>query len=137
MKVLYPTLFTKTKKEVLIEVPDLGILSQGKDIKNAYEMARDAIEVMLVEMEDEGERIPAPSEIIDVTTGTFSSKGETLFSYVYADPTEYRRKIDTKAVRRNVTLPNWLNYEAERAGINVSKVLQDALISVLGITKKY
>lgn len=46
-----------------------------------------------------------------------------------------RRKIDVKTVRRNVTLPNWLNREAEEAHINVSKVLQEALIAKLGVNK--
>jgi len=39
--------------------------------------------------------------------------------------TDYRRKMDNKTVRRNVTLPNWLNREAEKAQINVSRVLQE------------
>ena len=48
---------------------------------------------------------------------------------------EYRRKIDTKTVRRNVALPSWLNYEAEHAGINVSRVLQEALMNVLNVKR--
>ena len=52
------------------------------------------------------------------------------------DLVEYRRKIDTKVVRKNVSLPSWLNYEADKAGINVSRVLQDALISVLGVSRR-
>lgn len=44
------------------------------------------------------------------------------------DFTEYSRRNETKSVRRNVTLPSWLNQEADRAKINVSKVLQDALL---------
>ena len=51
------------------------------------------------------------------------------------DSSEYRRKIDTKKVRRNVALPSWLNYEAEHAGINVSRVLQEALMSTLGVKR--
>lgn len=56
-------------------------------------------------------------------------------SLVDIDFMTYRRKIDTKTVRRNVTLPNWLNQEAEAAHINVSKVLQEALMSRLGVNK--
>ena len=52
------------------------------------------------------------------------------------DFSEYRRKTDSKTVRRNVALPGWLNYEAERAGINVSRVLQEALIATLGLNRK-
>ena len=53
--------------------------------------------------------------------------------HVDIDSGEYRRKIDTKTVRRNVALPSWLNYEAEHAGINVSRVLQEALMKVLNL----
>ena len=49
--------------------------------------------------------------------------------------TEYRKKVDTKTVRRNVTLPSWLNCEAEHAGINVSRVLQEALMNVLNVKR--
>ena len=52
------------------------------------------------------------------------------------DLVAYRRKMDSKMVRRNVTLPNWLNLEAEKAQINVSKVLQEALMTRLGVTLK-
>ena len=52
------------------------------------------------------------------------------------DFTEYRRKLDMKAVRRNVTLPSWLDYEARKAELNVSKVLQEALMSKLNIASK-
>ena len=38
-------------------------------------------------------------------------------------------------VRRNVTLPNWLNIEAEKAHINVSRVLQEALMNTLGVNQ--
>ena len=56
---------------------------------------------------------------------------------VDVDTKEYRRKIDTKAVRRNVSLPSWLNYEAEKAQINVSRVLQEALVATLGVKKNF
>ena len=62
------------------------------------------------------------------------SKG--IMTYVDVDFSEYRKKIDTKTVRRNVALPSWLNYEAEHAGINVSRVLQEALIDVLNVKRK-
>lgn len=82
--------------------------------------------------------IPKPTNItdIDIAKSTFFDEGETIISLVDIDSTEYRRKIDTKSVRRNVALPSWLNYEAEHSGINVSKVLQDALIQVLNVTDR-
>ena len=54
MKNIYPVFFTKTDTIVLVEVPDLEILTEGKDMINAVEMARDAIELKCVSMEDDG-----------------------------------------------------------------------------------
>lgn len=137
MKGVYPVLFTKTNDNILIEVPDFEILTEGKDMNDAINMARDAIELTCVSLEDAKENIPEPSDIgvINTDSGTFSSEGETIASLVDVDSSEYRRKIDTKTVRRNVALPSWLNYEAEHAGINVSRVLQEALMSTLGVKR--
>ncbi len=139
MKNIYPVFFTKTDTIVLVEVPDLEILTEGKDMVDAVKMARDAIELKCVSLEDDGTEIPLPSEIelLDANNGTFSEEGATIVSLVDIDSGEYRRKIDTKTVRRNVTIPSWLNYEAEHAGINVSRVLQEALMNVLGVQRNF
>lgn len=139
MKKMYPVIFTQTKECVLVEVPDLEILTEGTNIESAIEMARDAISVTIVSMEDNGEFIPIPSKMTDINiaNSTFGNSGETFLSLVDTDVDEYRKRIETKPVRRNVSLPSWLNHAAEVSGINVSKVLQEALISTLGITRKY
>lgn len=139
MKNVYPVFFTITDDAVLIEVPDLEILTEGTDMNNAIDMARDAIELACVSMEDARKNIPVPSDIsaLDISKGTFAEEGKTIVSLVDIDSSEYRRRIDTKTVRRNVALPSWLNYEAEHAGINVSRVLQEALMETLGVSKKY
>ena len=113
----------------------MEILTEGKDMSDAIEMARDAIELNCVSREDAKEEIPEPSDMnaLDVSIATFAGEGATVISFVDIDSGEYRRKIDTKTVRRNVALPSWLNYEAEHAGINVSRVLQEALMKVLNL----
>ncbi len=139
MKNVYPVFFTKTDTVVLVEVPDLEILTEGTDMSDAMEMARDAIELKCVSMEDDGTEIPLPSEIndLDVNNGIFAEEDATVISFVDIDSGEYRRKIDTKTVRKNVTIPGWLNYEAEHAGINVSRVLQEALMKVLNVQRNF
>ena len=139
MKSVYPVFFTITDTIILVEVPDLEILTKGKDMSDAIEMARDAIELKCVSLEDDGIEIPLPSKIssMDVNTGTFVDEGTTVVSLVDIDSGEYRRKIDTKTVRKNVTIPSWLNYEAEHAGINVSRVLQEALMNVLNVKRSF
>lgn len=142
MKQVYPVLIAEYKKDFLVYVPDMEIYTEGKSVVDAIEMARDAIGLKGIDFEDDGKAIPLPStreaalnrakedaDIFDYSTG--------ILTLVDVDFYEYRRRVDNKAVRRNVTLPNWLNTEAEKAQLNVSRVLQDALISILGITRKY
>lgn len=138
MKRIYPVIFTKTEEGYLIEVPDLEILTQGTDLENAFDMARDAISITIVSLEDNNEAIPSPSGIddIDISLGTFAKNGKSFVSIVDTDVSAYRRKVDTKPVRRNVSLPSWLNHEADAAGINVSRVLQEALIDTLNLDRQ-
>ena len=137
MKTIYPVIFTQVKDCVLIEVPDLEILTEGKDMADAIDMARDAIGLKGISLKDDKTDIPAPSNFKDVDTkkGTFANEGESYVSLVDIDFVEYRRKNDNKTVRRNVTLPNWLNQEAESAHLNVSRVLQEALMQKLGVSR--
>ena len=139
MRKMYPVIFTQTSDAILVEVPDLAILTQGTTIENAFDMARDAISITIVSMEDNNEAIPMPTKIgnLDISHATFVDEGESFTSIVDVDIAEYRKRIDTRPVRRNVSLPCWLNHEADLAGINVSRVLQEALIKVLGITNRY
>lgn len=142
MKVTYPVIFTDVETNILIEVPDLQILTESNEegkkkgsMADAIMMARDAIGISCIEAEDNGKEFIEPSLFsqIDVTKGTFADAGVGVVSLVDVDLDVYRRKVDNKVVRTNVTLPNWLKQEAERAGINVSKVLQEALMSKLGV----
>jgi len=135
MKKVYPVIFTQTEDVVLVEVPDLNILTEGKDMVDAIEMARDAIGLHGISREDHGEAIPEASLSceINVDAGIFADEGKGDVSYVDVDFSVYRRRVDNKVVRTNVTLPNWLKQEAEKAEINVSKVLQEALMRKLGV----
>lgn len=138
MKRVYPVIFTQTQDGFLIEVPDLEILTEGTDMENAIDMARDAISITLVSMEENKDIIPSPSAMdnIDVSKGTFAKNGKGFVSMVDVDTKEYRQKIDTTPVRRNVSLPSWLNDEVNASGINVSRFLQDALIERLNIERR-
>ena len=75
MKQVYPVIFTqlKDKKDtVLINVPDMGILTEGFGLSDAIEMARDAIGANGITLQDLGREIPVPSDIsdIDIKNGT-------------------------------------------------------------------
>lgn len=134
---VYPAIFTQVDEKILIEVPDLDILTEGLDIADAIEMARDAIGLKVISFQDDLIDVPQPSQpnTIKLKDGKFTEFGDSYISLIDIDFIEYRKKIDNKAIRRNVTLPNWLNQEAERAHINVSKVLQEALMSKLNVSR--
>lgn len=138
MRKVYPVIFTKTEKGYLVEVPDMNILTEGAELSDAICMARDAIGISGISMEDSGEVIPDASKVSDIIPekGTFAGEGESFVSLVDIDFAEYRRRNDNKVVRRNVTLPNWLNVEAEKAHINVSRILQEALMKTLDVKPK-
>ncbi len=94
MKRVYPAIFTQTKNGYLIEVPDLEILTQGSDLFNAIEMARDAISITIVVMEENKDTIPGGSNLkdIDVASGEFAGKGKSFVSMVDIDTDAYRSK---------------------------------------------
>jgi len=138
MKYAYPVIFTRTEDEkdtILIEVPDLEIMTEGFGVADAIEMARDAIGLSGITLEDMSEPIPLPRDIdeIDLKKSEFASAEKSYVSLVDVDFTKYRKKVDNKMVRKNVTIPNWLNKAAEKEKINVSKVLQEALMEKIGI----
>lgn len=137
MKMAYPVILTYDDGVVLVEVPDMDVFTQGEDVADAISMARDAVGLKGISMEDAGEVIPEPSKItdIDVRNSEFFSEGNTVVALVDIDFLEYRRKNDNKMVRRNVTLPNWMNLAAEKEGLNVSKVLQEALRERLQVVR--
>ena len=129
MKMAYPVILTYDDGVILVEVPDMDVFTQGENVADAISMARDAVGLKGISMEDAGEVIPEASRItdVDVRNSEFFSKGNTVVALVDIDFLDYRRKNDNKMVRRNVTLPNWMNLAAEKEGLNVSKVLQEAL----------
>lgn len=144
MKQVYATFILNTKDgsehPFLVYVPDMEIFTEGDSLADSIEMARDAIELAGISMEDHKEEIPAPSDQAAAMEKVKQNAEDIDFSkgiltYVDVDFTEYRKRVDTKTVRRNVALPGWLNYEAEHAGINVSRVLQEALMNVLNVKR--
>lgn len=130
MKQVYPVIFTTLDSGYMAYVPDFEINTQGDDLAQAIEMARDAIGLMGIDMEDEQSVLPSPSPI-----SSLKSAPNEIITLVDVDFTEYRRKNDMRAVKKNCTIPSWLNFAAERAGINFSATLQAALKKELGIEK--
>ena len=127
MKLVYPVVFTELSEGgYMAYVPDLEINTQGENLAEAIAMARDAIGVVGIDFEDDGKEFPEASLSVPHETGEF-------VSFVDVDLVAYRRSLEKRTVRRNVSLPSWLNAAADEAGLNVSAVLQAALKQQLGI----
>lgn len=131
MKAVFPVILTPSEPGYLVTVPDLELNTQGEDIANAIEMARDAIGLWGICQEDEGKEIPTPS------TQLPPHQENEIVTFVDIDFSAYRRANDLRAVRKNVTIPSWLNELAEKANLNFSQVLQDGLKSKLHVENKY
>lgn len=88
--VTYPVLFEKVKDTYLVTVPDIGQMTQGNDLTDAFAMARDLISLWVMDLEDNNQTVPKPGSIkFDIPEGAF-------ISYVDANITEYRKNMATK-----------------------------------------
>ena len=128
-RIAYPIIISKEEDEYFVEVPDFDIATQGEDIADAMAMARDAIGLMGIDMEDDGKQLPVPNSV------KFEAGAGDIVTLVDVDFVEYRRRVDNKAVKKNCTIPYWLSVEADKAGVNYSRVLQDAIIKLLGVKR--
>ena len=122
--VMYPAIMAKEKNEneYSIYFPDLDVASSGLDEKDAILSARELLGTVIFGLEEDGEKIPKPSDISDIKV----KKGEfaTLID-VYMPAV--RMSQNNKSVNRTVTLPHWLNALALSKNFNFSLVLQEAL----------
>ncbi len=131
-KYIFPSLFDPAEDGntgYTVTFPDLpGCITEGDTVESSMSMAREALELWLWDAEQHGESIPAPSlpQNIDVPKGTF-----IVFITAWMD--DVRDEMANKAIKKTLTIPKWLNDEAERHHMNFSQVLQIALKERLGI----
>lgn len=129
MKYVYPVVFTPEGNSYNVTVPDLpGCFTCGESLIDAISMARDAMSMWLCDAEDKGESTPLPSEL-----KTINCEPGSFLNFIDVDTAEYRRENDNRAIKKTLSIPNWLNSRAEKAGINFSQTLQKALKQQLGI----
>lgn len=129
-KFFYPALFHKEDGGGFwVSFPDIPeCLTQGIDMSQAYEMAVDALGLALEDRMKEN-NVPVPTSI------DFLVIAENSYPVIIEfDLLEYKKKHSSRAVKKTLTIPEWLNDEATKKGINFSAVLQEALKAQLGIT---
>lgn len=130
-KLFYPAVFHKAEEGGFwVSFPDFPeCLTEGDDMQQAYEMAVEALGLALAGRKEEGEEIPAPTEVDQL------SVDEGTIVIVEFDMLEYQKKHNSRAVKKTLSIPEWLNEEATAMGVNFSQVLQEALMSKLNITR--
>ena len=132
MKYAYPIVLTQeTTGYWLAQAPDLpGIVVGGESLAEALQAASDACAMWLADAEKNHEAIPVASDPSALTLPANSKA-----ALVLADTDEYRRRNESYAVKKTLTIPAWMAYEADQRGIGLSQVLQDALRERLGVAK--
>lgn len=129
-ELFYPAIFQlEDNNTYSVFFPDIpGCNTGGNNMEDAYEMAFDALGLMLSYMEDNKEVIPVPS-----APGTIPLDDGQCVVIVRFDMMEYKRKHSSKAVKKTLSIPEWLNEEALKNNINFSQVLQEALMQKIGM----
>ena len=129
MNLIYPACFypcAETNGAYTVVVPDLpGCVTQGRDLAEAIFLAQDAASGWVLDELEEGRPVPAASQMKDVHADEYENG---FVSLIVLDMGSYAEKYGKKAVRKNVTIPAWLNATAEARHINFSQVLQEALM---------
>lgn len=129
-KLFYPALFHEAEEGGFwVTFPDIPeCMTQGDDMQQAYEMAVEALGLSLASMEDEKTEIPVASRPQDI-----QSEVDSFLVVVEFDMAEYRRKHCSRAVKKTLSIPEWLNDVAIKQNINFSQVLQEALMEKVGV----
>ncbi len=128
MKRTYPIILSPQQDGAyLVTIPDLPTcVTSGSSIEEAYALAQDALSACLLTLEDENYPLPMATAIQDVQV-----KHDELVLLLPVDTMSYRIATDTRAVRKNVSIPAWMSMMVERRNINCSQVLQDSLRKML------
>lgn len=131
-KLFFPAIFHKAEEGGFwITFPDFPeCMTEGDDMAQAYEMAVDALGLAISSRKEENEEIPKQTEIDDIVVNK-----EEFIVIVEFDIRAYQKKHNSRAVKKTLTIPEWLNEEAMALNINFSQVLQEALMTKLGVYK--
>ena len=108
----YPIVLKRTDDGYYVNIPDFDSGTQGESIADAMEMARDAIGLLGIDLEDNNKEIPKPY------SSKIEAEKDDIVTLVDIDFSEYRKKVDNRAIKKNCTIPYWMSVEADKAGIN-------------------
>lgn len=122
---VYPAVFTPEENgQFSVNFPDLeSCYTCGDDLKDALFMAEDVLAYTLYDYERSQKSIPEPSKVNQIAL----EKNEFV-NLIVCDTIEYCKMHNNKAVKKTLTIPEWLNEKAIAMGLNFSQILQEALL---------
>ena len=82
-------------------------------------------------MEQDGEELPAPTPI---TALHLNSNEVPVLIEVFMPPV--REKINSRFVKKTLSLPAWLAAKADEDGVNCSRIFQLALMNYLQVNEE-
>ncbi len=133
---VYPACFFKGENNgYSVIFPDLNWLAtQGETLEEALTMAIECLAGYLYTCKQDGDAIPEPSQISEISTNDVAKElelepREAFVNMVCVDVEDYAKKHFEKSVRKTLTIPAWLNNIALEQGINFSQTLQEALLA--------
>ena len=128
-KYVYPAVFAAEGEGYAVNFPDIdGCYTCGDDLADGIEMAEDVLALVLYQYEKDGKAVPHPSDPKDLKLNE-----NEFVNLIAADTIGYQKRHNTKAVKKTLTIPEWLNELAVKANINFSQVLQEALFEKLKV----
>lgn len=123
---VYPATFEKDGAYILVEFPDVPeAFTQAENMEQAFVLGAEVLGAIL----EDKTTYPEPSSIKDVQ----SKYPDKEVALIGLDLTAYRRKYHAQTIRKNVTIPEWLNDIAEIEKVNFSQTLTEALKEKLGV----
>lgn len=128
LKLVYAAIFKSNFPEegFTVTVPDLpGCTTFGHSMADAILMAQDAACGWILDELEDGKSIPEATDIQHINT-----KQNEFLTLLVLDMDPYIEKYGKKTVRKNTTIPAYLNTFGEKNHINYSKVLTDALMEM-------
>jgi len=129
-KYYYPAIFTEEEFGYSIRFPDLdGCFTEGETLDEAYKMAVDAIGLYL-QQQDGKFSFPIGSNPKQI-----EADDNEFIALIEFDEMEYLKKHEKKSVKKTLTIPSWLNSQAENANAPFSRILQEGLIEFLGVRR--
>lgn len=123
-KQMYPAIFSSDGDTgYTVSFPDLlGCVTEGDTLSEAVEMAEDALGIYLYSLLEDGETLPEATNPLKLKCNQ-----DEFIDLVKWDEEDYLKRTDTKAVKKTLTIPGWLNHKAEEKQLNFSQILQKAL----------